>query len=59
VKLVPTFSDIISGFEKFPEAMDNFIHAVTRFMHIIRIPVLHLASLCVPQMMRDPMILGA
>ncbi|KAG2136785.1 hypothetical protein BD769DRAFT_1664314 [Suillus cothurnatus] len=28
VKLVPTFSDIISGFEKFPEAMDNFIHAL-------------------------------
>ncbi|KAG1781401.1 hypothetical protein EV702DRAFT_1042498 [Suillus placidus] len=28
VKLVPTFSDIISGFEKVPSAMDNFIHAV-------------------------------
>ncbi|KAG2046717.1 hypothetical protein BDR06DRAFT_977266 [Suillus hirtellus] len=29
VKLVPTFSNIISGFEKVPSAMDNFIHALT------------------------------
>lgn len=29
VKLVPTFSDIISGFEKVPSAMDNFIHALS------------------------------
>ncbi|KAG1904887.1 uncharacterized protein F5891DRAFT_1184309 [Suillus fuscotomentosus] len=29
VKLVPTFSDIISGFEKVPSALDNFIHALT------------------------------
>ncbi|KAG1733095.1 hypothetical protein EDD22DRAFT_960264 [Suillus occidentalis] len=28
VKLVPTFSDTISGFEKDPVAMDNFIHTL-------------------------------
>ncbi|KIK34551.1 hypothetical protein CY34DRAFT_97779, partial [Suillus luteus UH-Slu-Lm8-n1] len=28
VKLIPTFSDTISGFEKDPAAMDNFIHAL-------------------------------
>jgi len=32
VKLVPTFSDTISGFEKDPAAMDNFIHAVSAYM---------------------------
>ncbi|KAG1732049.1 hypothetical protein EDB19DRAFT_1831488 [Suillus lakei] len=29
VKLVPTFSSIISEFEKAPSAMDNFIHALS------------------------------
>ncbi|KAG2102544.1 uncharacterized protein F5147DRAFT_655002 [Suillus discolor] len=29
VKLVPTFSDVISGFEKVSSAMDNFIHVLT------------------------------
>ncbi|KAG2122706.1 hypothetical protein BD769DRAFT_1350708, partial [Suillus cothurnatus] len=29
IKLVPTLSDLISGFEKFPSAMDNFIHALS------------------------------
>lgn len=32
VKLIPTFSDTISGFEKDPAAMDNFIHAVSAYM---------------------------
>jgi hypothetical protein len=32
-KLLPTLSELISRFEKFPSAMDNFIHVVTKSLH--------------------------
>jgi hypothetical protein len=57
IKLVPTLSDLISGFEKFPSAMDNFIHAVTQSLHVIHIFfVLQINSFRLPQMTRDLMI---